>query len=68
MPISAVLKNYGSITEYLRVHNSDKNGPFEISKKYIFFYFKYFFLALSSIYTAFNIFIIKKRNSFYFNY
>eukprot|EP01033_Poteriospumella_lacustris_P007531 gene7531-5414_t len=31
MPISAILKNFGSITEYLRSHNPDKNGPYGIS-------------------------------------
>lgn len=31
MPISAVLKNHGSILEYLRLYNYDKSGPFEIS-------------------------------------
>lgn len=30
MPISAVLKNHGSILEYLRLYNHDKSGPFEI--------------------------------------
>lgn len=31
MPISAILGNFGSITEYLRTHNPDKNGPYGIS-------------------------------------
>lgn len=35
MPISAILKNFGSITEYLRSHNPDKNGPYGISAVYV---------------------------------
>lgn len=31
MPISAIQKNFGTISEYLRTHNPDKNGPYEIS-------------------------------------
>lgn len=30
MPISAILKNFGSITDFLRQHNPDKSGPYEI--------------------------------------
>lgn len=35
MPISAILKNFGSITEYLRHHNPDKKGPYEIAPLYV---------------------------------
>lgn len=31
MPISAIMRNYGSIHDYLKKHNYDKNGPYEIS-------------------------------------
>eukprot|EP01039_Chlorochromonas_danica_P008751 gene8751-9645_t len=31
MPISAIMRNYGSIHDYLMKHNHDKNGPYEIS-------------------------------------
>jgi hypothetical protein len=30
MAISSVVKNHGSITEYLRLHNPDKSGPYEM--------------------------------------
>ena len=31
MPISAIMKKFGSITEFLRHHNPDKSGPFGIA-------------------------------------
>lgn len=31
MPISAVEKNFGSVLDYLKHHNPDKNGPYEVS-------------------------------------
>lgn len=31
MPISAVAKHFGTITEYLKTHNYDKTGPYEVS-------------------------------------
>ncbi len=31
MAVSGVLRNFGSITDYLKHHNPDKSGPYEMS-------------------------------------
>lgn len=31
MPISAILRNHGSITNFLKIHNPEENGPYGIS-------------------------------------
>jgi phosphatidylinositol 3-kinase len=38
MPISAILKKFYTITEFLRQYNPDKSGPYEIAPMSVFSY------------------------------